>query len=237
MNAISIAIVADFKPANESHVATNDAIQHSANALGLNVTTEWIGTETVADSETQRRLRKAGGVWIGPASPYKSMEGALTAIRLAREHRVPLLGTCGGFQHIVIEFARNVLAIADAEHEETKPGAARLLISRLACSLVGRTMTIALEPNSLIARAYGCTRAQEQYRCNFGVNPDCVELLRSSALSIVGSDDEGLVRAVELAGHPFFIGTLYLPQHGSTAASPHPLISAFLTAATRHGGK
>jgi len=97
-------------------------------------------------------------------------------------------------------------------------------------------MTITLASDSLIARAYGCTRVQEQYRCNLGVNPDCVDLLRSSALSIAGSDDEGLVRAVELAGHPFFIGTLYLPQHGSTAASPHPLISAFLAAASQHNG-
>ena len=237
MNAISIAVVADFNPANETLVATNEAIRHCATALRLNVAAEWIGTETVIEPETSRRLRKAGGIWIGPASPYKSMEGALAAIRLAREHHIPLLGTCGGFQHIILEFARNVLGIVDAEHEETKPGAARLFISRLACSLVGRSMTITLQPDSLIARAYGCTRVQEQYRCNFGVNPDYVDLLRSSALRIVGSDDEGVVRAVELASHPFFIGTLFLPQHSSTAASPHPLISAFLTAASRHAQK
>jgi hypothetical protein len=109
-----------------------------------------------------------------------------------------------------------------------------LFISRLACSLVGRTKTISLEPGSLPARFYGRTVVQEQCHCNFGVNPVCVDTLRSGALRIVGSDDEGIVRAVELAGHPCFIGTLFLPQHHSTPASPHPLISGFLSAVSAH---
>jgi CTP synthase (UTP-ammonia lyase) len=145
-----------------------------------------------------------------------------------------LLGTCGGFQHIILEFARNVLGLADAQHEETDPQAALLLISRLACSLVGRSMTITLQPGSLVARLYGQANVQEQYRCNFGVNPDYVDLLGSSALRIVGSDDEGVVRAVELKGHPFFVGTLFLPQHSSTPAAPHPLITGFIKACLDH---
>ncbi len=152
------------------------------------------------------------------------------AIRTARERRTPLIGTCGGFQHIILEYARNVLGIADAQHEESEPGAANLVISRLSCSLVGRTMTIQLQPDSLIARAYGRTTVQEQYHCNFGVNPDYVAKLRASTLRIVGSDDEGVVRAVELPGHPFFVGTLFLPQLSSSASAPHPLVTALLRA-------
>jgi len=80
------------------------------------------------------------------------------------------------------------------------------------------------------ARAYGQTCVQEHYRCSFGVNPDYVDVLRSSAMRIVGSDDEGVVRVVELADHPFFVGALFVPQITSTSSVPHPLISEFLRA-------
>lgn len=89
-------------------------------------------------------------------------------------------------------------------------------------------MTISLEPDSLIAEAYGQTTIQEGYYCNFGVNPEYVDALRSGALRIVGSDAEGVVRAVELPGHPFFVGTLFLPQHNSKPDAPHPLVSRFV---------
>jgi CTP synthase (UTP-ammonia lyase) len=81
-----------------------------------------------------------------------------------------------------------------------------------------------------VAHAYGRTTTREEYHCSFGVNPDCVEALRSSSLRIAGSDEEGVVRAVELAEHPFYVGTLFIPQLSSTASAPHPLVSAFLRA-------
>ncbi len=224
-----LTIIGDFNPGNRSHIATNDAIEHCLRVLNQPVEYRWIGTEEVA-LRGGDRLAGFSAFWIAPASPYRSMEGALLAIRTARERRIPLIGTCGGFQHIVLEYARNVLGIADAQHEESEPGAANLFISRLSCSLVGRTMNIQLQPDSLIARAYGRTSIQEQYHCNFGVNPDYFAKLRASGLRIVGSDDEGGVRAVELPGHPFFIGTLFLPQLSSSASAPHPLVMAFLRA-------
>lgn len=232
MTTTTIAIIGDFSPKDRSHGATNDAISHSAAALGAAVNPRWVGTDTLTLANASRELAGFGGFWIAPASPYKNMSGALLAIRMAREQGIPLLGTCGGFQHIIIEYARNVLGLADAEHEETEPQASRLLISRLACSLVGRTMTITLQPDSIIARACGRTCIEAQYYCNFGVNPDYVQTLRSSALRIAGSDDEGVVRAVELAKHPFFVGTLFLPQHSSQASAPHPIVTAFIKASS-----
>ena len=97
-------------------------------------------------------------------------------------------------------------------------------------------MTIALDPDSLLARIYGRNSVQEEYLCNFGVNPQYVQTLCSGALKIAGSDAEGLVRAVELADHPFFVGTLFLPQHRSTQSAPHPLVSAFIRASLRERG-
>jgi CTP synthase (UTP-ammonia lyase) len=229
----SLAIVADFDSGSRSHAATNDAIRHSAAILGLTVAKEWIGTAELARPEGLKRLAGFDGIWIGPGSPYESMEGALAAIRMARESRIPLLGTCGGFQHIILEYARNVLGLTDAEHEESAPEASRLFISRLACSLVGRTLTITLAPDSMLAGIVGATSIQEEYLCNFGVNPGVVGALSSGPLKVVGSDAEGAVRAVELPGHPFFVGTLFLPQHRSTSAGPHPLVTAFVRACSQ----
>ena len=230
----TIAIIGDYKAGNPSHVATSDAVGHCSAALGLPVAHRWVITEDLNGPDGSRLLTGFKGFLIAPGSPYKSMDGALLGIRIAREWGIPLLGTCGGFQHIMLEYARSVLGIADAQHEETDPDAGRLFISRLACSLVGRTMNITLQPESLVARTYGRTRIQEQYRCNFGVNPEYVEVLRSSTLRIVGSDDEGVVRVVELAGHPFFVGTLFVPQLISTASAPHPLIAGFIKACLHH---
>jgi CTP synthase (UTP-ammonia lyase) len=98
-------------------------------------------------------------------------------------------------------------------------------------------MTITLSPGSMVARLCGRTSMQEEYRCNFGVNPDYEERLRQSELQIVGSDAEGAVRAVELAGHPFFVGTLFLPQLRSAPSHPHPLISGFIRACLNDRGR
>ena len=230
MTSKPIAVVGDFNSGNRSHIATDDAISHCSAALRLQIEHGWIGTEELARPDGTKQLADFSGLWIAPGSPCKNMEGALLAIRTARERRIPLLGTCGGFQHIILEYARDVLGFADAQHEETAPDSSRLFISRLVCSLVGRSMTITLQPGSRVARTYGRTTVQEQYRCNFGVNPDYVDSLRSGALRIVGADDEGVVRVVELVHHPFFVGTLFVPQHSSTPSAPHPLVSGFIKA-------
>ena len=223
-----LAIVSDLEAVARSHVATDEAIRHSAAALGLAVESRWVGTAGLAGSDAAQELAKFNGIWIGPGSPYVSMDGALNAIRFARERGIPLFGTCGGFQHIIIEYARNVLGFADAEHEESSPQASRLFISRLVCSLAGRTMDITLVPDSMLARIYGRTNVREDYYCNFGVNPEYIPALTSGALKVVASDEEGAVRAVELAGHPFLVGTLFQPQLSSTSAHPHPVVSAFV---------
>lgn len=225
-----LAIVADFNSASRSHQATNEAIAHCAAACGLKVEAQWIATVELGHPGGFKKLHGVRGIWIGPGSPYASMEGALLAIRMAREQGIPLFGTCGGFQHIILEYARNVLGFADAEHEESSPQASRLFISRLACSLAGRTMSITLAPDSMVARVYGQTRVQEEYLCNFGINLEYVNTLRSGKLKPVASDAEGTIRAVEMPGHAFFVGTLFLPQHSSTPSNPHPLICAFLRA-------
>jgi CTP synthase (UTP-ammonia lyase) len=226
----SLVILGEYAPAFEPHVATDAAIVHSSAMLGVKIDSAWVSTADINDGI----LRKHHGLWIAPGSPYKDMARALAAIRSARENSIPCLGTCGGFQHMVIEYARNVLGFHDAQHAEYDPYSSNLFVSRLACSLVGRQMELRFVRDSLVAKCYDSLRAVEQYYCNFGVRPDRVAVLGSGILRIVGSDSEGEVRVVELTGHPFFVGTLYVPQATSTPSTPHPLITKFLQAVATH---
>jgi CTP synthase (UTP-ammonia lyase) len=129
-----------------------------------------------------------------------------------------------------VEYARNVLAIQDAEHEETAPDAPRLVISKLTCSLVGTTQPLTILPGTLAHRAYGRAAVLEQFACNYGLNPVYHEHFGQGGLKIAGRDETGEVRLVELAAHRFFMATLFLPQLSSSPAQPHPLIVAYLQA-------
>lgn len=223
MNA-RLAILGEYAPTFAPHAATNAAIEHACVASGSVVEFQWVSTAAI----DERLFERYHGIWVAPGSPYQDMDRTLCAIRDAREQGVPCLGTCGGFQHMILEYARNVLGFADAQHAEYDPYASRLFVSKLACSLVGREMVLRFATDSQVARVYGTSQAREQFYCNFGVNPDCVPLLGQGPLRVVGSDAEGEVRVVELPGHPFFIGTLFVPQIRSAPRHPHPLVMAFL---------
>jgi CTP synthase (UTP-ammonia lyase) len=222
----SIALIGDYTPTSPTHASTNAAIAHSLNLLSGDIAAIWVSTEAI----DQKLFEHYSGIWIAPGSPYKSMEKTLWSIRYARENKVPCFGTCGGFQHIVIEYARNVLGFRDAQHAEYDPYASSLFISKLTSSLAGREMQLNFVPGSQVAAIYGKLSAQERYYCNFGVNPDCIHHLRQGPLNISGSDAEGEIRVIEYTGHPFFIGTLFVPQIRSTPERPHPLVTAFLEA-------
>ncbi|MFO0699523.1 MAG: hypothetical protein U0236_09855 [Nitrospira sp.] len=221
-----IALLGEYRPSYGPHESTNRAIQHSSTMLNVDVQAEWVSTEDI----DHRLFEKYSGLWIAPGSPYKNLGNTLWAIQQAREHRIPCFGTCGGFQHMVIEYARNVLGFQDAHHAEYSPDASNLFISQLDCSLAGRIMHLTFSEDSHVAAIYGEASATEQYYCNFGVNPSVVSMLKSGPMRITGSDAEGDIRVVEYPGHPFFIGTLFIPQSKSTAERPHPLVTAFLKA-------
>lgn len=123
------------------------------------------------------------------------------------------------------------MGIREAEHEESAPQAPILFISKLACSLVSKIQTIKIQPESLAYRAYGQEEVKEQFSCNYGLNPAFGDKIGKDQLKITGVDLEGEVRIIELADHPFFLATLFLPQISSGPGSPHPLIVAYLRAA------
>jgi CTP synthase (UTP-ammonia lyase) len=124
-----------------------------------------------------------------------------------------------------------VLGIREANHEETSPQASILLISRLECVIAGRIRPVKLTAGTITAAAYGRNETTEQFRCSFGLNPSYRDEILKEPLRVAGADENGEARIVELAGHPFFIATLFLPQLSSSPSEPHPLVLAYLQAA------
>ena len=219
-----IGVVGDRNPSYALHIATDRALSDGAKAE-----VDWLPTDTIARAD----LSRYAGFLVAPGSPYQDMDGALTAIRYARERQVPLLGTCGGFQHLVIEFARNVAGIAAADHEESSPGAASLAITFLTCAVVGQTRPVHLVPGTRVAAIYGAAETAEPFFCRYGLNPAFRSIVESHGLVAGGLDENGEVRTVELPSHPFFIGTLFVPQARHEPGRQHPLIAAFVAAANR----
>jgi CTP synthase (UTP-ammonia lyase) len=224
--AVNIGLIGDRSESVPAHLAIPLALRDAATELRMAVGFEWIQTDTV----TGGRIAKFDGIWCVPGSPYRSMDGALHAIRHARESLVPFLGTCAGFQHAVIEFARNVLGWTDAEHAETSPHAARAVISPLECGLLETVGVVRLSPVTRIAAAYACAESAEEYLCRYGLNPEFRASLMQGPLRVAATDVTGDVRAVELDGHPFFVATLFQPERAALKNLPVPLAVAFVRA-------
>jgi CTP synthase (UTP-ammonia lyase) len=230
---LTIGIIGDYDASFRPHQATDAALAHAAAALDLGIDVTWLPTASLGD-RVNDQLSSYDALWCAPGSPYTSMQGALNGIRYAREHQLPFLGTCGGFQHVVIEYARNMLGFAEAAHAESDPYASELFVTALSCSLVGKTMQVLIDPGSDVCSYYQQTCVEEQYYCNFGLNPAYQQLIHDGGLRVVGRDQDGEARILELPEHPFFVATLFVPQLTSTPEHPHPLITAYLRAALQH---
>ena len=231
MEPTFITLVGDHDPDVVAHRAVPKSLGLATLSLGRPVDAVWVATERVAEDE-EEALGHVDAVWLVPASPYRSMEGALAAVRRARERGMPFLGTCGGFQHAVIEFARNVCGIADADHAETNPHASSLLVAPLACALREVAGRVRLDEGSKIRAAYGSEWIEEEYMCGYGLNPGFRAVLERHGMRLTGWDGEGDVRSMELREHPFFVGTLFQPERAALHDHTPPLVRAFVKAAT-----
>jgi CTP synthase (UTP-ammonia lyase) len=237
MTRVRIGIIGDFRPANPSHLATNEAIRHAASAAGAEAVIYWTPTSSLAGEGAAAQLALHDAIVASPGSPYASFEGALAGIRYARANGKPFLGTCGGFQHALIEYARNALGMTAADSQEHNTGSSELVIHQIRTPAHrgprelpgGNTMRLA--PGSLLRGIYGQDEIVEEFRCNFGVNPAYHESLAAGGLRPAALSRDGSWRAVELAGHPFYVATLFLPQHRSRPGAPHPVFGAWLRAA------
>ena len=218
-----IVVIGERNDNNITHTSIHSAIEDSAHALDLEYPdVAWVRSDEV-DSDNLNLLIGADALWCSPGSPYASFEGALSAIKWARVNGVPFLGTCAGFQHAVVEFARSVVGHHKASHAEyeVNPGD-ELFIDELLCSLVGETMTVRIL-DDFVASLYPSRVAVEHYYCRFGLNPRWRSTLEDAGLITAGVDDrDDDVRIIRLDEHPFFVATLFVPQTSSSAMYPHP---------------
>jgi CTP synthase (UTP-ammonia lyase) len=235
--SVRIGIVGDYNPEFVSHTTTDSSLEHAAAALDVDIESRWLPTPTLTGGDAAKILSSCQGIWISAGSPYLDREGAFAAIRFARERDRPLLATCGGFQHVLVEHARNVLGIHDAEHAEDSLDAKNPIIVPVACAVPDRrpgapklsgALRIHFRSESKIHEVYDRDAADEEYFCNYEVSPAYRQILERSDARITGVGPDGEIRVLELPQHRFYVATLFQPQRSSRPGAPNPLIRAFV---------
>jgi CTP synthase (UTP-ammonia lyase) len=235
---VRIGILGDFNPELRSHQATNDSLQHAARKVQIEVESEWVPTPSLLEPGAAARLDSFDGLFGSAGSPYKSFDGMLKGIEFARVHDRPYLGTCSGFQYALIEFARNVIGIKDATTAEEDPNAKNIVIYPVACAvpnrdpnapkLSGKIGKIRLRPGSYLASFYGKDVIEEEFFCNYELNPEFEWMAMEAGFPVVARSAKEECRAIESPAHLFFIATLFQPQLSSRENNPHPLVLAFM---------
>jgi CTP synthase (UTP-ammonia lyase) len=235
---LRIGIVGDFDRGKHSHWATEAALFHAAARLGLSVEPRWVPTSSLAASGSEEGLAEFDGIWGAPGSPYLSLLGMLRAIEYARVRDRPFLGTCGGFQHALIEFTRNVLGIRDADSAEHTPDGRNIVISLVQCPLPGPasgplmcgTDVAQVVPGTLLEQCCGSGDLRGEYFCSFETNRDFVPRWVGRGLRVAALGAEREMRAFELPQNRFFVATLFQPQLSSSFQRPHRIIEGYLRA-------
>ena len=220
--AVSIAVLGDR---NTDHL-THREIDATLELMPADVDARWLPSPE-AESAVE-----ADGLWVVPGTPHRDGEAVLAQIRRSRTAGMPILGTCGGFQHMLVEFARNVAGLADAAHAETDPDAADPVVARLSCSLVGEERPVTAVAGTRVAELCGTEPFTGFHWCSYGLVPEREAALVAAGLVVSARAPDAGVEAVELPGHPFYVATLFQPQVGSSASGRlHPLIGALISAA------
>jgi len=246
-DSVRIGILGDFQPKAPNLPAIEKSLQHASSKLQIGVEAKWIPTPSVLEPNGQKTLESFDGIWAAPGSPYKSFDGMLKGIEFARRRDWPFLGTCGGFQYALIECARNVLGIKDADSAENNSGSKNIIIYPVACAvpdssnkgpkLSGAIPEIRLRPGSYLHSFYTQDIVTEEFFCNFEVNPEYEWAAMEAGFPVVARGSNGEIRAIESPTHRFYIATLFQPQLSSKPNDPHPLVMAFVQAAADWGKK
>jgi CTP synthase (UTP-ammonia lyase) len=241
--AVQIGIFGDYDPDSPTLPAIDKSIQHAAIALKVTASVKWLPTPSLLDAELEKRLEVCDGLWAAPGSPYKSFDGMIRGIEFARRRDWPYLGTCGGFQYTLIECARNMLGIKDADSAENNSGSQNIVIHPVACAvpdraagapkLSGPIPEIRIRPGSYLHSFYKKDVVTEKFFCSFEVHPEFEWALLEAGFLIVARGAQGEARAIESPTHRFFLATLFQPQLSSRPGKPHPLIVEFLQAAAK----
>lgn len=229
-----LALVGDRTPSVQAHARIPRLVEALGIGAGDPVELYWLASGAV---ESPADVAGFDGIWVVPGSPYEHRDGVLAAIQAARLGGIPFLGTCGGFQHLLLEFARHVCGLPRAENAEERPASTDLLIVPLECSLLGEEAAVVVEAGTLAAALMGAGPAVERFFCRYGLDEAYLETLVAHGLVVSGRDSTGAVRLVELPGHPFFLGSLFQPELSSDETWVHPLIGGFIAAVRDHAAQ
>jgi len=224
-----ICILGDQDPTQQARRAIDIARDHAAGRLAVAPTFEWVATDELNLADLGTRFQ---GLWVTPGSPYKDEARVAEALTLARTTGLPTFGNCGGFQHMLLEFARNVAGIAGARHAENQPGPGPVVIAALACSLKGLTEELTIVPGTKLEGFVGVGPLVGRYFCSYAVDEAFVPILEASGVRWTSFAD-GQPRSFELPDHRFFLGCLFQPALDSQQDRPNPVIQGFLSEVMR----
>lgn len=241
---ITIGLVGKYVELQDAYKSITEALFQAATYCDRKLDLRYLHSEKLNDSNAGAMLEEMDGVIIAPGFGSRGIEGKFSALRWCREHDVPTFGICLGMQCMVIEFARNVMGLADANSTEMNPGTPANVIDLMeeqkSISNLGGTMRLGaydcvLRPESLAARAYGSQRISERHRHRFEFNNEFRQDFEKAGMACVGENpDTKLVEVVELPTKRWFVGTQYHPEYTSTVLSPNPLFLSFMKAAIEY---
>ncbi|RMD95843.1 MAG: CTP synthase, partial [Calditrichaeota bacterium] len=241
---VDIAICGKYVHLKDSYKSIIEAFTHAGVENDVKVNLHWIDSEDIESNGVADRFADVSGILICPGFGSRGIEGKIAAAKYARENKLPFLGICLGMQCAVIEFARNVCGLKNANstefNEDTPYPVIDLMETQIDVSQMGGTMRLGayacdLTRGTLAFKAYGQETVYERHRHRYEVNNEYVQLLKKNGLKIAGMNpDTGLVEIVELADHPWFVGVQFHPELRSRALRAHPLFRDFLKAALQY---
>ena len=238
---VRIGLVGKYVELQDAYKSINESLFQAATYNDRKLKLEYIHSEKLNESNVDERLKDLDGVIIAPGFGQRGIEGKFVALKWCREHDVPTFGICLGMQCMVIEFARDVLGLDDANSTEmdhaTPYNVIDLMEEQKSISNMGGTMRLGaydcvLKDGSRAAQAYGTTKVSERHRHRFEFNNDYREMFEQAGMKCVGENPAThLVEVVEIPEKRWFIGTQYHPEYSSTVLNPNPLFLSFIKAA------
>jgi len=241
---VTIGLVGKYVELHDAYKSIAEAFIHAGAQNECRVKVEWIQSESLVHSNYESLLCDLDAILVAPGFGQRGIEGKINAVRFARENQIPFFGICLGMQCAVIEFARNVLGIADATSREmvseTKNAVIDMMEDQKKITAKGGTMRLGaypceMRPESKTREIYGKIRISERHRHRYEFNNAYLEQFEAAGMVASGvNPDTGLVEIMEIKEHPWFIGTQFHPELKSTVMSPHPLFVSFVKAALHY---
>ncbi len=248
-DTVDIALVGKYVEYEDSYKSLKEALLHGGIAHDVKVKIHWIEAETFEQGRLERELENYDGILVPGGFGKRGIEGMINAIEFARVRKVPYFGICLGMQTMVIEFARNVCGMKEADSTEFNQTTPQRVIYKLrelkGVDELGGTMRrgawpCMLKPGSFAEKAYGTTEISERHRHRYEFNREFEEALTSKGLRITGetpataNDDAMYVEICEIEDHPYYLGCQFHPEFKSKPLEPHPLFVSFVGAACKY---